>query len=355
MEKKSAPPGTVCLLRLSAIGDTCHVVPLLRSLQAAWPTTRFTWVIGRTEARLMRLIPGVEFIEYDKRSGLAGLVALRREMAGRRFDVLLNLQHSLRASAVSLCIPADRRIGFDRARAREGQWLVTNERIAARRNEHVLDSFLGFADALGVTTRSSDWSLLLPSAARSRAHTLIPPGQRTLLISPCASHALRNWSAERYAAVADHAQRNQGMRVMLCGGPSRAEREMADAILAKARTGPLDLVGKDTLPEVLALISRATALLSPDSGPVHMATLAGTPVIGLYAATRSARSGPYLSRQWCVDVYEEAALRFAGKPASQLPWARKLEHPGVMDLITVDRVLERLDRLVAEQEIEEAA
>ncbi len=303
-------PESVCLLRLSAIGDTCHVVPLLRSLQLAWPKTRFTWVIGRTEARLIRLIPGVEFIEYDKRADFASLKALRRQLRRRRFDVLLDLQHSLRASAVSLCIPARRRIGFDRARARELQWLVTNEQIAARRDEHVLDSFLGFADALGVHTRARDWTLPLPHAAVARARSLIPDGLATLVISPCASHPLRNWTAERYAQVADHARLNCGMHVLLCGGRSATERRMADAIRKLARSAPADLVGSDTLPELLAVLSRATVLLSPDSGPVHMATLAGTPVIGLYAATRLQRSGPYHSRQWCVDAYDAAARKF---------------------------------------------
>jgi heptosyltransferase I len=348
-------PRCVCLLRLSAIGDTCHVVPLLRSLQAAWPDTRFTWVIGRTEAKLMRLIPGVEFIEYDKRAGLAGLLALRKQLRRRRFDVLLDLQHSIRASAVSLCIRADRRIGFDRARARELQWLFTNEKVEPRRNEHVLDSFLGFADALGVSTRVNDWSLPQPAEAVSRACELVPSSQRTLVISPCASHPLRNWSAERYAQVADHAARYQGMRVLLCGGRSPQERAMADAILANCYTDPIDLVGKDTLPELLAVLARATVLLSPDSGPVHMATLVNTPVIGLYAATRVARSGPYRSQRWCVDAYAEAARQFLGRTPQQLEWTQKIEKPDVMQLISVDQVVDQLNRLVVHDSMGRAA
>jgi heptosyltransferase I len=355
MSNSTPAPRTVCLLRLSAIGDTCHVVPLLRSLQAAWPGTQFTWVIGKTEAKLMGLIPGVEFIEYDKRAGLAGLLALRRRLRHRRFDVLLDLQHSIRASAVSLCIRARRRIGFDRARARELQWLFTNERVAARSNEHVLDSFLGFADALGVSTRVQDWTLPLPAEAVARARELIPGNQLTLVISPCASQALRNWPADRYAQVADHASRHQGMRVLLCGGRSAQERAMADAILAHARTGPLDLVGKDTLPELLAVLARATVLLSPDSGPVHMATLVNTPVIGLYAATRVARSGPYRSQRWCVDAYQQAAQQLLGREPQQLHWTRKVEKPGVMELITVDQVIAQLNRLVVAASMGRAA
>ena len=349
-----ATPGSVCLLRLSAIGDTCHVVPLLRGLQRAWPQARFTWIIGRIEARLMApLLPEVEFITVDKRAGFGAVGALRRQLAGRRFDVLLHLQLALRASLISTQVRARRRIGFDRERARELQWLFTGERIAARGREHVLDSFLGFAAALGVEPRPLRWDLPLPPDALDYARTLVPhrfgerpDAARTLLISACSSHALRNWPPERYAAVAAHAARRHGMRVILVGGPGAHEREMAAAIAARCEAPLLDQVGKDTLPQLLGLMSRADALLSPDSGPAHMATMVGLPVIGLYAATNPQRSGPYLSREHCVDAFGRAARRFRDSTPERLPWATKIEEPGVMELIEVDEVCARLDDLL---------
>lgn len=346
-----APPATVCILRLSAIGDTCHVVPLLRTLQRAWPQTRFTWVIGRLEARLMSLLPEVEFITVDKRAGWKGLAALRKTLAARRFDVLLDLQLSVRASAVALVIPARIKLGFDRARAREGQWLVTNARIAPRQREHVLDSFFGFAEALGVHQRDLRWDLPLPSDALDYGARLIPEPHgaqgRTLIISPCSSHRLRNWRAERYAALAAHAHARHGLRVILCGGPSELEREVGAAIQAAAPEVPmLNQIGQDTLPQLLGLLARATVLVSPDSGPAHMATMVGTPVIGLYAATNPARSGPYRSQRWCVDAYARAAREFRGKDATQLPWTEKIEQPGVMELISVAETCAKLDELM---------
>jgi heptosyltransferase I len=340
------PPGSVCVLRLSAIGDTCHVVPLLRALQDAWPRTRFTWIIGRTEARLMSLLQDVELITVDKRAGAGALAMLARELRGRRFDVLLHLQVALRASLLSTRIRATRRIGFDRARARELQWLFTNERIAARGNEHVQDSFLGFAAALGVQPRALRWDVPR-SAELDHAARALTGGERTLVISPCSSHALRNWRPERYAAVAAHAARRHGLRVILAGGPSPLERTMADAIQAACAVPLVDQVGRDTLPQLLALLAHSTVLLSPDAGPVHMATMVGTPVIGLYAATNPARSGPYLSRQWCVDEFAQAARAFLGREPGDLPWPTKIERPGVMDLIEVEAVCERLDTLLA--------
>lgn len=343
----TAPPETVCLLRLSAIGDTCHVVPLLRTLQQAWPQTRFTWVIGRTEARLMSLIPEVEFITVDKRAGWRGLRELRQQCRGRSFDVLLHLQLALRASLCAALIPARIKLGFDRERAREMQWLFTNAQIAARQNEHVLDSLLGFARALGVPPQSPRWDLPLPQDAQDYAKKWIPDGAPpSLLISACSSHARRNWRPEHYAAVARYAAERHGMRIILVGGPSSVEREMA-ATIRQSYPEAIDTVGEDTLPQLLALLSRARALVTPDSGPAHMASMVGTPVIGLYAATRSARSGPYLSREWCVDVYAEAAQRFRLRSADELPWSHKIEEPGVMDLISPDQVYRRLDALLA--------
>jgi heptosyltransferase I len=175
---------------------------------------------------------------------------------------------------------------------------------------------------------------------------LIPDSQPTLVISPCSSHVLRNWRAERYAAVADHAVKAHGMRVILAGGPSALEREMGVAI-ERATPAPLiNQIGRDTLPQLLALLARARVLLTPDSGPAHMATMVGTPVIGLYAATNPERSGPYLSRQWCVNAYGQAARQFRGKEPEQLPWTAKIEVPGVMDLIEVAHVTAKLDELL---------
>jgi heptosyltransferase I len=206
---------------------------------------------------------------------------------------------------------------------------------------------MGFADALAVARRTPRWDIPLPPAAQSYAAQLISDAQPTLVISACSSHRARNWLPERYAAVAEHAVRRHGMRVILCGGPAAIERDMAAAIARHATVPLIDQVGKDTLPQLLALLARATVLLTPDSGPAHMATMVETPVIGLYAATNPQRSGPYESRRWCVNAYDDAARKFLGKPAAELPWTRKIEVQGVMELIEVTAVCNKLDQLLA--------
>ncbi|HMI73691.1 MAG TPA: glycosyltransferase family 9 protein [Steroidobacteraceae bacterium] len=346
------PLQRVCLLRLSAIGDTCHALAALRAFQAAWPETRFTWIIGKLEAKLMtELLPEIEFIIFDKGTTLREWRRLRTVLRGRRFDLLLDMQLSFRASMLSRLVDAPIKLGFDRQRARELQWLFTNAQIEPATSEHVLDSFMGFARACGITPKAPHWDVPLPPGALDYARRIITDQRPTLLISPCSSHAMRNWPAERYAAVADHAAQVHHMHIVLVGGRSSAEAKMGAAIIAAAQTTLVNQIGKDTLPQLLGLMSHSTVLLSPDSGPAHMASMVGLPVIGLYAATNPQRAGPYYSRQWCVDKYDQAARKFLGKPAAQIPWTTKIERPGVMDLIAVSDATEKLDALILAQEI----
>ena len=335
-------PATVCILRLSAIGDTCHVLPVVRTLQRAWPETKFTWIIGKVEAKLLGHIPEIEFIVLDKRNTSLAYRTLRRAMRGRQFDVLMHMQVSLRANLLSSLVPARVKLGFDRRRAREMQWLFTTNRIRPAERQHVMDAMFGFAEKFHVFEKLLRWDIPLPDSARKYALRVVPEGRQTLIISPCSSHALRNWRPEYYAQVADHAAGGLGMHVVLCGGRSETERQMGAAIEGFMKRPRLNTIGEDTLLEFLATLERATMLLTPDSGPAHMASAVGTPVVGLYAATNPARSGPYLSRQWCIDKYDAASRRLLGKPASEIPWTTKIERPGVMDLITPEEVNKKL-------------
>ena len=342
------PPQSICLLRTSAIGDVTHVVPMIRTLQTAWPSTRLTWIVGKLERKIVGDIASVEFITFDKSAGWRGLRAVRQELAGRQFDALLHLQVALRANLLSAVVRASVRIGYDHARSRDLHGLFVNRRIAARTGQHVLDAMASFLEPLGLNQTAVRWNIPIPDEANEFASTHLPGDVPTLLVSPCSSHRLRNWLPERYAAVIDHASR-AGWRVGLCGGLSEYERQFGNAIVEKAKSKPIDLIGKDTLKQFLALAQRAALVLSPDSGPMHMTNAVGTPVLGLHAASNPNRSGPYSDRCWCIDKYDAAARKFCGKPARELPWGTKIEREGVMDLIETDDVIERFDAFVASQ------
>ena len=343
----TATPSSVCILRLSALGDVCNTVPMVRALQQAWPQTRLTWIIGQTEHQLVQSLPDIEFIVCNKRAGVSALRELRRALRGRRFDILLQAQVSARANLLSLLVRARRRIGFDRRRAREGHGLVINERIPAVPFQHQAEALLSFAEYLGIPVDTPDRKLPVDDKARAFARMHQPVERHAVLISPASSHAARNWHPDGYAEIADWLVQTSDRPVILIGGPSRVERELGAAIEARMTSPVRNLIGQDTLPQALAMMERAACLISPDAGPAHFAAAMGTPVVGLYAATWSRRSGPLGSLEHCVDCYPEAAHRFAGKPPEQLRWGKRLEYPGVMDLIEPDAVKEKLCRLLS--------
>ena len=343
-----SPPASICLLRLSALGDVTHVLPLVHTLRSAWPETSLTWVIGKAEKRLLDGLPGVELLIYDKKTGMAGMRALRRELGGRRFDALLQLQVAGRANLLSAFVPARRRIGYDRARSRDLHGLFINERIADRPGIHVLDAIGSFCEPLGLLRGKTVWDLPVPGDAHEWARAQWPDdGTRTLVISPCSSHVRRNWYPDRHAALADHAAA-AGWRVVLCGGRSQLERKTADAILAAMRAPAVDLVGKDTLKQLPALLARADLVMTPDSGPMHIANAMGTKVLGLHAASNPVRSGPYSDRRYCVDRYDDAARKYLRRPAAELRWGTKIEFDGVMELVTVDDAIAAFERFRAD-------
>ncbi len=347
----STPPQRVCILRLSAIGDTCHTLPVVRTLQAAWPNTQFTWVIGKLEATLMEDIGGVEFVVFDKSEGVRAYSSLRRQLNGRRFDVLLHMHASMRANLASLAIRAALRVGFDRTRAKDYQWLFTNHKIPVRPRLHVMDGLFQFAECMGVTERQLRWDIPIAAPDREFAHQALTGEGPILAISPCSSQRLRNyrnWGVENYAAIADHFAERYGGRTVVTGGPTRLERHFGTAIAQQARCAPIDLVGNTTLKQLLAILDTASVLVCPDSGPAHMAAAVGTPVVGLYATSNTHRTGPYHSQHLVVDRYPTAIREAFGKSVDDVPWGARVRDPNAMALIGVADVKAAMDKAMGE-------
>lgn len=336
------PSESLCILRLSALGDVTHVLPVVHTVQKHWPETRITWIIGRFAHKLVGDLPGVEFVVFDKGKNLRAYGEVKKGLAGRRFDQMLCLQVALRANLIVPLVSAKRKIGFDRARAKDGHGLFVRERIPSHKDQHVVDAFFSFLETAGLPEKHLDWTVPIPESGEEFAERHIGSEGRFVIISPCASHPLRNWRAEYYGQVADYLH-GKGLRVVLCGGPSEAEAAMGRQIEKSMRTEPLNLIGKDTLKDFLAVMKRAELLITPDSGPAHMANCVNLPVLGLYAASNPRRSGPYRSIDLCVDAYDRASRKFLGRPAAEIKWGRKIEFPGVMDLITPEMVMEKLD------------
>lgn len=342
---------SICILRLSAIGDVCNAVAVVQAIQRAYPGASITWVIGKVEAMLLKGLPGVRFVVFDKRGGLSAYKQLKKDLP-ETFDVLLHMQVAFRANLAAGCIKAKRKIGFPKVISKEMHGLFVSERAPLAHKPHVLDGFAAFAEAIGVTISRPEWhipiSLQDRSFASSQLKLIGDKAGPVLLVSPSASKAERNWLPERYAAVMEHAHA-QGFALMLCGGPTANEAELAKAILQHCKAPVLNLVGKTTLKQLLALISEAAIVLSPDSGPAHMATTQSVPVIGLYAHSNPARTGPYFSLETTIDAYSQHIRQQAGKPANQLPWGTRAKGENLMAAITVKQVIECFNALARKQ------
>lgn len=337
----------ICLLRLSAVGDICHTLPIVRTIQAYMPHARITWIIGKTEYGLVYDIPDIEFIVFDKNKGLAAYFDIRKQLKGRCFDVLLHMQMSLRASMISLLVPTSIKIGFDKLRAKDMQWLFTNRKILHQEKQHVIDSLFGFSEALGVQDHLYQWDIPVPEEARSYASQHLSSGKPVLVISPCSSMSYRNWNIARYAAVADYAIERYGMQVILTGGPSEIEKRYGREISQAVRHDVNNLIGMTNLKQLLAILSLAKAVISPDAGTAHMATAVNIPVIGLYATTNPDRARPYLSAEYTVNHYPDAVKDKYGKSVDEMPWGTRVREEGTMDRISVDDVTNMLDKIMA--------
>ncbi len=339
---------SICILRLSAIGDVCNALAAVQAIQRQHPKAKLTWVIGRIEHQLLQGIPGIEFVVFDKSKGRAAFRELRHALAGRRFDVLLHMQVALRANWVAHQIRAHRKIGFDKERSKEFHSLFINERIKPQSRAHVLEGFYAFAEALQVPTdaiENAQWDFHLSDAECALAREQIPDHSPTLVITPAASKTERNWLPERYAALCDYAF-SKGFHVMLCGSPAEHERQLGQAIEKASTCQLINLIGHTSLRQLLAILGRADAVVAPDTGPAHMANAMGTPVLGLYAHSNPDRTGPYHSRNYVVSTYSDLLKAQYGKSVEALPWGTRVKGSELMATISQDCAKATLDRMI---------
>lgn len=348
ISKEITHPKSICILRLSAIGDVCHALATVQAIQSRWPNTNITWVIGKSEAPLLKNLKHIEFIIFDKSTGLKGYRDLYTQLKGRQFDQLLHMQVALRASLATLCIRAKEKWGFDRQRAKEGQWLFTNRKIEPQIEPHVADGFWGFAQAIGVSPKLRPiWDM--PLSKEDEDWCIQQTGSKAyIVISPSASKTQRNWLPNRYAAIADYAHA-QELQVVISGGPTEMEKQLGQKIINACNAPIINLIGKTSLSQLLALLQKAKLLLAPDSGPAHMATTVNTSVIGLYAHSNPKRTGPYHSKLTTVSVYEELLIKQTGKSIAENRWGKRVTGENLMALISVDSVIKMFDKIISDK------
>jgi len=332
------PPKHICILRLSAIGDICHTLPVIRTIQSHWPATKITWIIGKVEYELLKDINDINFIVFNKKNGIKEYLKVRSQLNDIKFDVLLHMQMSLRSGLLSLFVKSKNKIGFDRKRAKDAQWLFTNTKIKHIPQQHVMDSLFGFSEALGIPEKKYIWSIPVSDEEQRTAVDLLAGISNYVIISPCSSKAYRNWHAQGYAKLADFIKEKYNINVVLTGGNSSIEKEYGHKIVEHSNYKLLNLIGKTNLKELLSIIEGATFMVSPDSGPAHMATAMNTPVIGLYATTNPDRARPYFSSEWVVNRYPEAIYKKHHKKVEDVAWGARVRDEWAMNLITIEDI-----------------
>lgn len=336
----------IAAVRFSALGDLALAAPAVRALRAGLPEATITWITSPLGYALLQGMEGIQFEVYEKPHSLADYRRFYRSFSRRRFDAVLAMQANLRINLLYPALHAPLKIGFDRKRAREGQWLFCNRSIPFS-SDHLADSFLSFAAQLGARTQQPDMSLPVSAADIAWAADELRHLPRPLLaIHPCSSKAERNWPAERYAAVIQAARARWQCGFVLTGGNSQHERDICASLRSSAGGSALDLCGRTTPKQLAAVLGAADALIAPDTAAVHLARAMDTPVVGLYAVAPPELSGPYQRLDRVVNRYPDAVRCFLGKDPERLPWNTRVHDAEAMNLITVDDVLLQLARLL---------
>ncbi|MGX9418665.1 glycosyltransferase family 9 protein [Vibrio sp. RC27] len=341
----TTPPRSICVLRLSAIGDVCNAVAAVQAIQAQWPETKITWISGTLEAQLLEGLDNVHVIVFDKKQGWKAYQSLWRTLKDERFDALLHMQYALRSSIATFGIKAKYKLGFDRTRSQDGQTWFTNVKVPSPSSPHVLDGLLAFATELGIEDVTPKWKLHYSNDDLHWATQHITSSQRQLVVVPAASKAYKNWTVQGYVDVINYAQQ-QGWKVILAGSPANIEIELAQEIEKQLTQPVLNLVGKSRLKEMLALIDLAQLVIAPDTGPAHMANALDTPVVGLYAHHNPERTGPYNYRDFVVSCYAEALLAETGKSPQDVDWRTRVKDEYAMERISSQEVITMFDKAV---------
>lgn len=334
---ESRSPASAAVVRLSSIGDTVHVLPVIASLRDAWPDIHLTWVIQPVPHTLMRGRPDVdEFVLFDRSSPVRGLLDVRRVTRDRRFDFVLAPHVSFKAGLVTAMLRSDRKIGYDRARAPELNWLFTSERIDPRPPGHVQDEYLEFVEHLGIEPKRR-WEFHFTEEELAARDALLDsldgPALAVVLHS---SRDEKNWPADRYARVLEMAETEFGLRPLLVGSAAPAEVAVAEEVTRRTRARPVNALADD-LRGLAALLDGCALALAPDTGPLHIAVALGTPTIGLYGFTDPKRVGPYRR-------YADLTIDRFSRPGETAPSTES--RPGNMEKITVEDVAEKLELAV---------
>jgi heptosyltransferase I len=328
-------PDNVCIVMMSAVGDAVHVLPVVNALKRANPGVRISWVLQPGPATLVRGHRSVdEIIVFDRSLGWRAFADVRTELAKRTFDLVINLQVYFKAGIVTAFSRAPVKLGFDRARARDFNWLFTNRKIPSHPIQHVQDQYFEFLSALGVSPEPVEWDLALRPGEPAWQREFMDSIDRPIAsIVVATSKPEKDWIPERWAEVCDALYEDFGMQVVLVGGRSERELNAERIVMDRTTHKPRSELGSG-LRNLVSILDASSLVLSPDTGPLHMSVALDRPVISLMGYTNPKRTGPYRKfHDLIIDAY--------GDPGEDYPISME-NRPGRMKRIETAHVLEKV-------------
>jgi heptosyltransferase I len=322
---------------MSAVGDAVHVLPVINALKRRDPATHISWILQPGPASLVRGHRSVdEIILFDRSKGVSGFLDMRRELAQRRFDLVIDLQVYLKAGLITALTRSPVKLGFDRLRARDFNWLFTSERIPARGQRHVQDQYFEFLEYLGVPHEPVTWDIGPWENERAAQREFFSKLKRPAAsIVVATSKPEKDWIPERWAEVCDALDSDFGLQPVLVGGNSPRELAAQEVIMKRAARPPISALGSG-LRNLVGILDGSALALSPDTGPLHVSVALNRPVVSLMGYTNPKRSGPYRRfHDLMIDAY--------GEPGEDYPVMMDYRH-NRMERIQVRDVLERVER-----------
>ncbi|VFQ42602.1 glycosyltransferase family 9 protein [Desulfoluna butyratoxydans] len=329
------PAKKICVIRTSALGDVVHAMALVEALRHGYPDAEITWVLQPLAYEMVKHQGAADhYVLFDRKGGRKHWQALRKRFKGEVYDVVLMLQVSIKASAISTLIKGRLKLGFDMARSRECQWLFSNRRIPKKTPGHVQDQFFEFAEYLGVTDYPVAWNFGFTDAEQEERVAFFDGlGAPAVTFVVASSSPDKDWPAARYAEAVDHVAR-KGLVPVLTGGPSPREKALADEISRLAETKPV-IALQNGIRDLLVVLSGSTVVVSPDTGPLHMAVALNVPTVSLFGYSNPRRCGPYRRfPELLIDRFTESAEENG---------ARRYFKTGRMEYISVSDVTEKID------------
>lgn len=295
----------ILLVKLSAIGDVIHTLPSLGALRRLYPQAHITWVVEEAAADLVTNHPWLdEVIVFHRKTWLkslrAGTIfpvageirAFVKRLQARNYDLVLDFHGLFKSSLLVWLSRGKRKVGFDSYQELSGFFL--HEKVFEDYGKHAVDRYLDIVRYLGA--KQPETEFLLPWAkenehrvARLLEEGGIEPTERFVALNPVALWPTKQWPVVKFAHLCELIVRELGVKVVLTGLTDMTMQRLA----ALVKVPVVNLSGRTSLKDLACLYRRAALLVTPDSGPMHLAAAVGTKVIALFGPTDPARTGPF--------------------------------------------------------------